>query len=313
MREPLVIVSGLRAKEAERVAPLLREWNRPVFAEGTSRLRGRLGENEIRGGERVLRRLKFDGVIRVGTVPTLRYWRDLENSGVDVRNFTAQRFSGLARASATAPFDALAELRSFTAWSSEERALDREHARSRADLFQEFPLSEPAWVERVSGWMPENARVFLGNSLPIREWDFASRLNAPTDVFANRGANGIDGLVSTFCGLSSPGLSNWALLGDLSVMYDLSGPWALRPRPIEDWNLVVINNGGGQIFNRMFRHPLFLNSHDMNFESWAKMWSLRYERMERVGTLEVAKGPRVIEVRPSAEQTENFWQAWERA
>lgn len=312
MKKPLVILSGLTAAEAEFVAPIVAGWQRPLWLEATSRLRGdpRLQDFEIRGAEKTLRTLDYDGVIRIGAVPTLRLWRDLEKNNVEVQGFSARALTGLARTSVLNPLSKLDATLQFNPWTKGERRSDREFAARRETLLGDFPLSEPAWVARLSSKIPRDARLFLGNSLPIREWDFAAAATATRDVFANRGTNGIDGLISTFCGVASPERSNWALLGDLSVLYDLSGPWALRARPVNDWNLAVINNAGGQIFKRMFPHPLFLNAHDLEFGEWAKMWKLGYVRLDR--ELEFKTGrPQVIEIVPEADQTAKFWRAWE--
>jgi 2-succinyl-5-enolpyruvyl-6-hydroxy-3-cyclohexene-1-carboxylate synthase len=164
-------------------------------------------------------------------------------------------------------------------------------------------------MEWLSRQIPAGARLFLGNSLPVREWDFAAGPGATRDVSANRGTNGIDGLISTFIGAAKEQGPNWAVIGDLSLMYDMSGPWALRQRPLADFNLAVINNGGGQIFHRMFRNPLFLNGHDLHFGDWAKMWSLEYARLGKPAPLK--NGKQLIEILPDAGQTESFWRAWE--
>ena len=76
-----------------------------------------------------------------------------------------------------------------------------------------------AWIEWLSRQIPGDARLFIGNSLPVREWDFAASIGATKDVFANRGTNGIDGLVSTFAGVGKEDGANWAVIGDLSLMY----------------------------------------------------------------------------------------------
>jgi len=310
-RSPLVIVGGLTAEEAERVEPVLKNWKRPLYLEGPSRLRGieSLENFELRGGEKSIPHLRFDGVIRIGSVPTLRYWRDLETNNLPVHCFSNLPFSGLSRVSEVSSLEDLPQNPKFEYWNDLEREKDRDFVRRREILFKEYPLSEPAWMEWLSRQVPPSARLFVGNSLPIREWDFAADPAAARDIFANRGTNGIDGLVSTFAGVAQESGSNWAVIGDLSLMYDLAGPWALRQRPVQDFNLVVINNGGGQIFHRMFGHPLFLNSHEMRFENWAKMWGLGYRQLSRP---EDVKGDRqLIEILPDAGQTEAFWRAWE--
>ena len=94
-------------------------------------------------------------------------------------------------------------------------------------------------------------------------------------MFASRGLNGIDGQLSTFLGLCQPDRSNWAILGDPTTLYDLSGPWPLAQMPNDlDMNLVVFNNSGGKIFDRMFGTVRFQNIHNLSFEHWAAMWGL---------------------------------------
>jgi 2-succinyl-5-enolpyruvyl-6-hydroxy-3-cyclohexene-1-carboxylate synthase len=315
MKRPLIIVSGLRQEEADFVLPLLKEIERPLYLEGTSRLRGHpdLARFELKGGEKILKRAEFDGVIRIGNVPTLRFWRDLENSRLPVLNFSNIPLSGLPRVGWVQPLIELAELQmKYLAWTETERQFDLKLHKELVQLVLEYPLSEPGWFQTLSRWIPVEARLFLGNSLPIREWDTAAEFNSTRDIFANRGTNGIDGLVATFCGVCERDRSNWAIVGDLSVLYDLSGPWSLRERPIEDFNLVIINNGGGQIFQRMFQNTLFLNSHDLHFENWAKMFSLGYERITEAASLGETRGPRVVEIIPCVEQTEAYWSAWEK-
>lgn len=311
MKRPLIIVSGLNEREAAQVLPALELARRPLYIEATSRLRGHehLVEFELQGRERSIPRMNFDGVIRIGNVPTLRYWRDLETSELPVWNFSNIPFSGMPREPKVRPLKEFGGFK-FEEWDGEERDKDRELGMKRAELLAKFPLSEPAWVNRLSMQIPASARVFLGNSLPIREWDFAAHSGASRDIFANRGTNGIDGLISTFAGCALEMGSNWAILGDLSAMYDLSGPWALRQRPVDEFNLVIINNGGGQIFHRMFRNPLFVNKHTVGFSDWAAMWDLEYVSLEKPKGLR--GGRQVVEIQPNAKQTEEFWLAWEK-
>ena len=306
-KSPLVIVGGLSPEEAAHVGPLLADWKRPVYLEGPSRLRGSIRTLEV--CEKTIPLLNIDSVIRIGSVPTLRFWRELESSNLPVHNFSSLPFSGMARLSEVQPLGTLPLKPKFDYWNEQEKQKDRDLRRRHDILLKEFPLSEPGWVEWLSKQIPNNARLLLGNSLPIREWDFAARADATRDIFANRGTNGIDGLISTFAGVAEEKKSNWAVIGDLSLMYDLSGPWALSQRPLPEFNLAVINNGGGQIFNRMFRDPMFLNAHGMRFDGWAKMWNLDYRLLEQPS--DIKPGRQLIEILPDPQQTEEFWRAWE--
>ncbi len=314
MRRPLVIVSGLAASARADVLRWLQDLRRPVWAEATSGLRGHptLLPFELQGGAPQLRQLDIDGVIRIGGVPTLRLWRDLEMSDLPVLHFSHLPFSGLARRSQLHRLTDLSRAKlTPLPWSPEEQERDKHRAEQLGQILQKLPLSEVGLVHALTQVIPNAARVFLGNSLPIREWDLAARRSGFFEVFANRGANGIDGLISTFIGVSTPAASNWGLIGDLSALYDLSGPWALREREIQDLNLVILNNGGGKIFERMFNNPQFENRHSLAFKHWADMWGLDYLRMDSPMSLAPALRPRIIELVPEQKQTQTFWEMWE--
>jgi 2-succinyl-5-enolpyruvyl-6-hydroxy-3-cyclohexene-1-carboxylate synthase len=285
-----------------------------VYLEGISQLRGRrsLKDLEIVGGESLCKSGDFDGVIRIGSVPTLRFWRDLATGRVPVIHFSQRPWSGIPGPQIVHDIQDLPEaIAEFTPWSAEERERDRERFHHLERLLQKYPHGECAWVRRVSEWMPDGSRLFLGNSLPIREWDLAARRDGSFTIFANRGVNGIDGLISTFIGSAGETTPNWGLIGDLSALYDLTGPWALRERPLKDVNLVVINNGGGKIFERIFGHSLFENRHDLNFSDWARMWKWHYQRFELAMDKPKTKSPGLFEIIPDNEQTADFFKEWE--
>lgn len=314
MRKPLILLGGLTSREAEQILPKLKSYGRPIYAEAPSKLRGHpeLKTLTVKAGGRSLRNIQYDGIIRIGNIPTLRLWRDLENNQVPILNFSSAPFPGMPRVKEVFPLESLADFK-FESWSEKEREEDFRLREKCENLLKEFPLGEPAMVHWLSRKIPRSARLFLGNSLPIREWDdFADHDEGAFDVFANRGTNGIDGLVSTFTGCAGEDRDNWALIGDLSALYDLSGPWALRERPLKSWNLAVINNSGGQIFNRIFRDPKFLNEHQLRLDGWAKMWNLDYIKIDSP-TQKLSAGKQVVEIIPSAEQTEAFWNAWEKS
>lgn len=313
-KKPLVILSGLNTGAALELVPLLQKWGRPIWAEGTSKLRRHPGLNELEilGGEHSLKNMDFDGVIRVGGVPTLRFWRDLETSSLPLWNFSDLPYSGMARAREVFQLGEVFELKTeFQTWQSDERARDREEARRLLTLFEKFPRSEPALTAALSQRIEKNARVFLGNSLPIREWDLAAQ-GSHTDVVANRGVNGIDGLFSTFYGLADSRRPNWCLVGDLSALYDLSGPWALQQREIAQSRIAIINNGGGKIFERIFGNPLFENRHEIEFSGFARLWKLPYLRVTDLSKDISFEPHQILEVVPCAEQTAAFWKAWEK-
>jgi 2-succinyl-5-enolpyruvyl-6-hydroxy-3-cyclohexene-1-carboxylate synthase len=191
--------------------------------------------------------------------------------------------------------------------------LDRVASANLQQLFIEEPCSEPGMIAALSRILPARARIFLGNSLPIREWDLAASLAFyPSDIWASRGLNGIDGQISTFLGFCSPEFENWGIFGDLTTLYDLPGPWILNQLPQIKTSLVVVNNEGGKIFSRMFPQKEFLNQHQIRFQGWAELWGLSYEKWREVPQApQVTQTNRVIELLPDELATQRFWKKFQ--
>jgi 2-succinyl-5-enolpyruvyl-6-hydroxy-3-cyclohexene-1-carboxylate synthase len=107
-------------------------------------------------------------------------------------------------------------------------------------------LSEPS-VARAVSERAVGATIMTSASMPMRdlEWFSPALAVAPT-VLANRGANGIDGVISTALGIAATGRRTFALLGDLAFLHDVSGLVNLPDVPC---TFVVLDNGGGGIFS----------------------------------------------------------------
>ena len=259
----------------------------------------------------------IDSVIRIGSVPTLRFWRDLEKkwSEFPVWNFSSRKFSGLARFQQEpfplAALNSVADLELDCHEQDFWKELDGELSKNIQVLMSEFLRSEPSQFRSLSAHVAAGSPLFIGNSLPIREWDLAADRRVVRKVFANRGANGIDGQLSTFLGLLSEGQTGWGVFGDLTTLYDLSSPWALKGSSVNA-QIVVINNSGGQIFSRLFDSSRFRNEHDLDFSKWAEMWGLGYHRWTEIPDVFSADGSNVIEIVPDARQTADFWMAYDK-
>lgn len=125
---------------------------------------------------------------------------------------------------------------------------------------QEAPPSKPAsplatTIKSISQRLPENWNVFCGNSTPIRLWDrYAIPTGFPYTVYANRGASGIDGLISTATGIATETRKPTVVfIGDLSLLHDLNGLyWLTKTKtPVV---ILVLNNNGGAIFKDLPIH-----------------------------------------------------------
>ncbi len=133
-----------------------------------------------------------------------------------------------------------------------------------------------------------NNGLFVANSLPVRHFDqFVKPAKKPMHVFANRGASGIDGTLSSALGAAAhlPGLV--FVTGDLSFYHDMNGLLAIQRCGIRA-TIIIINNDGGGIFERLpiskFEPPftdLFTTPHGLTFEHAAKLYGIDYTRAER--------------------------------
>jgi 2-succinyl-5-enolpyruvyl-6-hydroxy-3-cyclohexene-1-carboxylate synthase len=320
-RRPVVLVGPLDAADHEPVTDFLLRYGAPVYAEPVSGLREEreLADVRLTSGEGVLARADVDGVLRIGGVPTVRLWRDLESrlAGLPVCSVTRTPFRGLTRSTLVhgrpgAVLRGVQAPMTSVAWAKQLVALDWQREARLAELWRRYPRAEPALLRTLSALVPAGALVYLGNSLPIREWDLAAhRRSRGWSVAANRGANGIDGQLSTFLGMCGAGRENWAIVGDLTALYDLSAPWILPHLDAGPIRIVVVNNGGGQIFARLSPHAALRNEHDRDFAGWAALWGLAYHRWETVPAAAPADPRAVVELVPDREQTTAFWRAYD--
>jgi len=119
------------------------------------------------------------------------------------------------------------------------------------ELAREPGLAEGAAVACIAQALPNDSQFVLGNSLPIRDVDAYVRTGADAMILSQRGANGIDGLVSGAAGSAlGTQLPTLLLLGDVSLLHDLSG-LAVASMVRTPLVLAVLDNDGGRIFDQL--------------------------------------------------------------
>ncbi|TKC15912.1 2-succinyl-5-enolpyruvyl-6-hydroxy-3-cyclohexene-1-carboxylic-acid synthase [Robertmurraya kyonggiensis] len=145
-------------------------------------------------------------------------------------------------------------------------------------------LSEGRLFHLLSDMLPEGATLFVGNSMPIRDVDSFFHFNEKSiKIMANRGANGIDGTISTALGASTVLQPLYLAVGDLTFFHDLNGLMAAKLYNL-NIKIIVINNNGGGIFSFLpqSNHPknfekLFGTPLDLNFEHAVHMYNGSYD------------------------------------
>ena len=163
----------------------------------------------------------------------------------------------------------------------------------------------------------DGAWLFVSNSMPVRDLDsYGPGGGRDVSVVGNRGASGIDGIVSTAAGVSAgAGARVVCVLGDLAFYHDMNGLLATR-EPDVDVVFVVIHNDGGGLFHtlpiREFEPAFtahFATPHGLDFRHTAALYDLPYQRCTTAAELDAAisqgvaaGGSRVIEVPTDREE-----------
>lgn len=167
-------------------------------------------------------------------------------------------------------------------------------------------ITEPAVARIVAA---ESGRLFVSSSMPVRDIEWYSRPRRGLEVLANRGANGIDGIISTALGVATAGPVT-ALLGDLAFLYD-AGALLWAGRRDMDCTLVVVDNDGGGIFSFLPQATAVAKDqferfwgtpHGMDLSQVAAAYGLAVTAVTRAGDLQSALaseggGVRLLHVR----------------
>jgi 2-succinyl-5-enolpyruvyl-6-hydroxy-3-cyclohexene-1-carboxylate synthase len=325
-----VIVAGrqLDRELREPLAHLARVSGFAILADPTSQLR--CGPHDRTGvvaaydlllrDERFARSVVPDLVLRFGEMPTskpLRTW--LQGSGADEIvvdpsggwNEPTRRAAAILRADPT-------ELASGWATRLEKEPrpaprawLDAEAAAQGVlaeELEREAAISEPALHRALGLAHRDGDLVYTSSSMPIRDQEAFLAAGATDAVFlSNRGANGIDGLISSGIGAArGSGRPATIVTGDLGLLHDLGALAALRevPTPVR---IVVIDNGGGGIFHFLAQEQameadefeaLLATPRGIEVAKVAALFDLPHHRLESLADLPgaLASGTGLIEV-----------------
>lgn len=325
----LIVAGRMPPGASEAISALAAATGFPILAEPTSQLRfGPHDRAQVISAYEPIARLRPaalepDLVIRFGAMPTckpLRQWlgalEHVPQLAVDPDhgwNEPTRIAAAILRADPAGLCDALVSRggprAASAAWcSSWTSAADAAAAAIAAELGSLEAPSEPGLFAALSGALADGELVYTASSMPIRDQEaFIGAGNADVLFLANRGTNGIDGLISSGIGAAiATGRPTWIVTGDLGLFHDMNALASLREAttPVR---LIVINNGGGGIFEFLpqagqIERPEFeaLLGTPLGIEprQAAALHGIAYERLETLGRLsELADRTLLAEVR----------------
>ncbi|HEY4602227.1 MAG TPA: 2-succinyl-5-enolpyruvyl-6-hydroxy-3-cyclohexene-1-carboxylic-acid synthase [Cerasibacillus sp.] len=339
-----ILVVGPQADErlAEVIIQLAAYWHVPILADPLSQLRtgNHRKEHIIEGYDAFLRHqsirneLKPDFIIRFGAMPISKAYLFYLKENKDIPQFIVEPYTGYREPVGNPTHMVYSDPISFCqqimnvsppieemAWLSKWQkinAITKEYLETDTN----DQLTEGNATRTVIEELPNRTILFVGNSMAIRDVDtFLMTNSKQISLLANRGANGIDGVVSSSIGAAATRRRVTLLIGDLSFYHDLNGLLAAKHYEL-DMTIVLMNNNGGGIFsflpqsqdNKHFE-LLFGTPLHIDFKHAVQMYGGTYRVPKTIETLRKElnesyerAGLTVIEVR--TDRTENS--AWHR-
>ena len=271
-----VIVAGRSQTAAASILQLAERLQWPVLADHRSGCRSDDSGVVVRFYDSLLRADDFasqhrpDIVLRIGEIVSskaLSHWlsacaatgttvvssrphgRNIDPESIATLQFDEAGVLDLLAADATLdPAD--------PTWLAGWTAADRVASEAIDDLLDSQPSpSEVHIAQACVRAVPTGGALVLSSSMPVRDVEWFGPNRNDISVMANRGANGIDGVVATALGVALAGQPTVCLIGDVAFLHDSSTLIALRDRAA-DLTIVVTNNDGGGIFSFLPQHQL---------------------------------------------------------
>jgi 2-succinyl-5-enolpyruvyl-6-hydroxy-3-cyclohexene-1-carboxylate synthase len=304
-----------RAETAAAIAALARDLGYPILADPTSQMRSGGHDtaqvidtyDALLRSETTVERVAPELVLRFGPMLTCKPFaafirrhpaaRQVVIDPLDPWNDPLHLAADIVRAHPRVLCDAVRELlpslapRRGGAWLGAWTAANRRARRAvAAEVASAGELFEGQVFAALAEALPDGANLYIGNSLPVRDlelfWPAGPRR---VRVLSNRGANGIDGFVSSGLGAAAVSAAPTVVVsGDLGFYHDLNGLLAVRRHALRA-TFVVLNNDGGGIFSHLpqaeLESPgsafteLFRTPHGLDFRGAVEMYGCRHRRV----------------------------------
>ncbi|MEY3222482.1 MAG: 2-succinyl-6-hydroxy-2,4-cyclohexadiene-carboxylic acid synthase/2-oxoglutarate decarboxylase [Cyanobacteriota bacterium] len=328
-----IIIAGVAqlqdpGKYCRAIAHLSQSLQWPVLAEGLSPVRNYADLNPyiistydiILRNQQLAQELTPEIVIQIGEMPTskeLRNWLITNNSQRFVIDNCDQNLDPLhgktthLRMSVTEisnlEIGNFGESEYLQKWCAVEKQI-RKNIDNYFHQIDELIESKAAWL--ISQTLPPATPLFIANSMPVRDVEFFWKPNnLRINPYCNRGANGIDGTLSTALGIAHHQQSSVMLTGDLALLHDTNG-FLIRNKFIGHLTIILINNNGGGIFEMLpiakFNPPFeefFATPQDIDFSQLCATYNVEHELINSWEELQdnlkqlPKTGIRVLEIR----------------
>ncbi len=339
-----IIIAGLAQPEnpklyCQAVAQLSQQLKFPVLAEALSPLRNYSGINPyliatydlILRNEKLATHLVPEIIIQVGELPTskqLRQWLNNHQQPRYIIDSRAENFDPLHGNTIHLRTD-IQQLINNTKLSSSKTSnpyLEQWcelNIQAQEKIHQTMTSLETLFEGKIS-WLlsqtlPNETSVYFANSMSVRNAEFfwLSNSKCITPYF-NRGANGIDGTLSSALGVAHGRTNTVLLTGDLALLHDTNG-FLINNQFQGHLSIILVNNDGGGIFEMLpiaeFEPPFeeyFATPQQVNFAKLCQTYNINYELITNWQQLEKLlnplpnKGIRLIEV-PTNRKLDGKW------
>ncbi|QQM95403.1 2-succinyl-5-enolpyruvyl-6-hydroxy-3-cyclohexene-1-carboxylic-acid synthase [Staphylococcus pseudintermedius] len=300
----LIVVGDMRHQDISQILTFATIYDLPILADPLNGIRATQHPNVVTTYDLLLRsglNLSADFVIRVGkpvVSKKLNQWlkttdatQILVQNNADIDAFPKNP-DYFFEMSANDFFRALGDipLAYRKMWSRQWQSME-EQARHTIKAHQKTANDEAAYVSRVLDKLGADDVLFVSNSMPIRDIDNLY-IDHQARIYANRGANGIDGVVSTALGMAVHQKVT-LLIGDIAFYHDMNGLLMSKLNDIH-MNIVLLNNDGGGIFSYLPQKEgapehferLFGTPTGLNFEHAALLYDFNYKRFQDLQSFE---------------------------
>ena len=303
----LIIVGDMQHQAVDQILTYSTIYDLPILADPLSHLRKEKHPNVITTYDLLYRaglNLEVDYVIRVGK-PVISKKLNQWLKKIDAYQIIVQNNDQIDvfptpphisyEISANDFFRSLMEepLVERKKWLQQWQSLEQQ-ARIEISDYLKHATDEAAYVGSLIQKLTKEDTLFVGNTMPIRDVDNLL-FDSEASVYANRGANGIDGVVSTALGMAAH-KNVTLLIGDLSFYHDMNGLLMAKLNELHI-NIVLVNNNGGGIFSYLpqkrsatkYFERLFGTPTGLNFEYTALLYDFTFKRFDNLTDFKYAE------------------------